>query len=78
MEIREKRYQEIKSSFAMWLHESFQSIVTIQNYNFAKLDIKNKSDKPEEFTRSELFDMGIAIFNKRVDLELQKTGNGKG
>ena len=78
MSIKEKRDQEIKENFGMWMYESFQTVVHIHAYNFAKLDIKDKSGKPEIFTRSEMMDMGIAIFNKRVDLELQKTGNGNG
>lgn len=69
MKINEEEYERIKASFGMWMYESFQNVLHVQNYNFNKLGI-------DTFKRSEIIDMGIAIFNKRVDLELQKAGNG--
>jgi 3-methyladenine DNA glycosylase/8-oxoguanine DNA glycosylase len=69
MEINEERYDRIKTSFGMWMYESFQDLLHVQNFNFAKLGI-------HKFRRSEIIAMSIAIFNKRVDLELQKAGNG--
>lgn len=76
MDITEERYEEILHSFGMWMFESFQTILHIQNYNFDKLGINKTKMRPTKFTRPEIVEMAIAIFNKRVDLELQKEGNG--
>ena len=66
----EERYEGIKASFGMWMYESFETILHIQNYNFEKLGINKIKRCPTKFTRPEMIEMAIAIFNKRVDLEL--------
>ncbi len=63
--MNQEEYERIKASFGMWMYESFQDMLHVGNYNFQKLGIKT-------FARSEIIDMAIAIFHKRVELELQK------
>lgn len=62
MEISKKRYDNIKHSFGMWMYESLMNVEHITHYNFEKIGIG-------KFKRAEIIQMGLAIFDKRVELE---------
>ena len=66
----QEQYERIKASFGMWMYESLQDMLHVRNYNLEKIGIK-------QLERSEIIDMAIAIFDKRVDLELQKDVKGE-
>ena len=63
MKVTPERYEEIKSCFGMWMYESFQSVLHVTHYNFEKLGIA-------KFSRQDKVAMAVAIFDKRVELEL--------
>lgn len=63
MVLTKEQYEEIKSSFGMWMYESFQSVLHVTHYNFEKFGIKSLSHEDKVA-------MAIAIFDKRVELEL--------
>lgn len=61
----QQKYDEIKHSFGMWMYESLMDVKHVTHYNLSEIGI-------DQLKRSEIIQMGLAIFDKRVDLEFRR------